>query len=264
MKFALFYEIPVARPWTPGKEHHAYKNTLEQAILGDEVGLPLLLDRRAPLPRGVLALLEPRGALRRDRGAHREHPHRLRRAPAAEAVQPPDPHARSRWRCSTSSPTAASSSAPAARRRAPSSRASTSTRTRRARCGRRRSSTSSARGPNEYYQADGKYWRMGAPRRVQPKPLQKPHPPILGATSSRRRPQGDRHATGIGLCSFTVGVPPEELVERIDLYREGLAECAKPVGKFVNDSAATFTMVHCAPTPTRRRSPTPKSRSPGT
>ena len=24
MKFALFYEIPVARPWTPGKEHQAW------------------------------------------------------------------------------------------------------------------------------------------------------------------------------------------------------------------------------------------------
>ena len=32
MKFALFYEIPVARPWTPESEHLAYKNTLEQAI----------------------------------------------------------------------------------------------------------------------------------------------------------------------------------------------------------------------------------------
>ncbi len=38
MKFALFYEIPVPKPFTPGKEHAAYKNTLEQAILGDEVG----------------------------------------------------------------------------------------------------------------------------------------------------------------------------------------------------------------------------------
>ncbi len=38
MKFALFYEIPVARPWTPESEHLAYKNTLEQAILGDKMG----------------------------------------------------------------------------------------------------------------------------------------------------------------------------------------------------------------------------------
>jgi alkanesulfonate monooxygenase SsuD/methylene tetrahydromethanopterin reductase-like flavin-dependent oxidoreductase (luciferase family) len=43
-------------------------------------------------------------------------------------------------------------------------------------------------------------------------------------------------------------VPPEDLVERIAMYREGLAECEKPVGKEVNDRAATFTMVHCADT----------------
>jgi hypothetical protein len=27
MKFAMFYEIPVAKPWTPQKEYEAYKNT---------------------------------------------------------------------------------------------------------------------------------------------------------------------------------------------------------------------------------------------
>src|SRR3954470_11523380 len=38
MKFALFYEIPVARPWAPDSEHVAYKNTLEQAIAGEAAG----------------------------------------------------------------------------------------------------------------------------------------------------------------------------------------------------------------------------------
>src|SRR5258707_7235778 len=38
MKFALFYEIPVARPWAPDSEHQAYKNTLEQAIAGEQAG----------------------------------------------------------------------------------------------------------------------------------------------------------------------------------------------------------------------------------
>jgi alkanesulfonate monooxygenase SsuD/methylene tetrahydromethanopterin reductase-like flavin-dependent oxidoreductase (luciferase family) len=38
MKFALFYEIPVARPWAPDSEHLAYKNTLEQAIAGEQAG----------------------------------------------------------------------------------------------------------------------------------------------------------------------------------------------------------------------------------
>jgi alkanesulfonate monooxygenase SsuD/methylene tetrahydromethanopterin reductase-like flavin-dependent oxidoreductase (luciferase family) len=52
---------------------------------------------------------------------------------------------------------------------------------------------------------------------------------------------------GLGLLSFTVGVPPEELAGRLALYRKGLA-VAKPIGKFVNERAATFTMVHCAET----------------
>ena len=38
MEFALFYEIPVARPWDADSEHRAYKETIEQAVLGDEVG----------------------------------------------------------------------------------------------------------------------------------------------------------------------------------------------------------------------------------
>ena len=38
MKFALFYEIPVPRPWEPDSELVAYQNTLEQAIAGDRFG----------------------------------------------------------------------------------------------------------------------------------------------------------------------------------------------------------------------------------
>jgi alkanesulfonate monooxygenase SsuD/methylene tetrahydromethanopterin reductase-like flavin-dependent oxidoreductase (luciferase family) len=38
VKFALFYEIPVARPWDAGSEHRAYKNTLEQAVFADQMG----------------------------------------------------------------------------------------------------------------------------------------------------------------------------------------------------------------------------------
>ena len=53
----------------------------------------------------------------------------------------------------------------------------------------------------------GKYWSM-PPRRVHPKPLQQPHPPIWGATSSLEgHYEIGKH--GIGLLSFTVGLPPE-------------------------------------------------------
>ena len=38
MKFAMFYEIPVAKPWGPRSEYEAYQNTIEQAKLGDRMG----------------------------------------------------------------------------------------------------------------------------------------------------------------------------------------------------------------------------------
>src|SRR5919205_1546326 len=38
MKFALFYEIPVPRPWDERSEWRAYKETLEQVVLADTLG----------------------------------------------------------------------------------------------------------------------------------------------------------------------------------------------------------------------------------
>ena len=55
-------------------------------------------------------------------------------------------------------------------------------------------------------------------------------------------------SSGSGLCSFAVGVPADEIKPKIDIYREGIAKCTQPIGAFVNDTAATFTMTVCAPT----------------
>jgi len=98
---------------------------------------------------------------------------------------------------------------------------------------------------NETFSWEGKYFKV-PPRRVHPKPLQQPHPPLWMASTS---PASHEVAgqKGLGLLSFTIGVPPEELAGRIELYRKGLKE-ARPAGKFVNPRAATFTMVHCAET----------------
>ncbi len=195
MKFAMFYEIPVARPWHPESEHQAYKNTLEQAILGDQVGFHAFWTVEHHFLEEYSHCSNPdgRSSTRDELEGFDVNPHETREQ-WREALQ----HIVSAW-------------------------------------------------TEEYYQADGKYWHMGAPRRVQPKPLQKPHPPIFGATSSI---DGHREVgrQGIGLCSFTVGLPPEELVKNIGAYRDGLAECEEPAGKFKNETAATFTMVHCAPT----------------
>ena len=38
MKFALFYEIPVPRPFTVEKERRALTNVIEQAVAADKLG----------------------------------------------------------------------------------------------------------------------------------------------------------------------------------------------------------------------------------
>src|SRR3954469_8615973 len=38
MRFALFYEIPVPRPWGPDSERVAYEHTIEQALAGERFG----------------------------------------------------------------------------------------------------------------------------------------------------------------------------------------------------------------------------------
>ena len=62
---------------------------------------------------------------------------------------------------------------------------------------------------NERTSFQGKHWSLPE-RRVQPKPLQQPHPPIWGATTSDEGHQ-QVGELGLGLCSFAVGVSPEDV-----------------------------------------------------
>jgi alkanesulfonate monooxygenase SsuD/methylene tetrahydromethanopterin reductase-like flavin-dependent oxidoreductase (luciferase family) len=104
---------------------------------------------------------------------------------------------------------------------------------------------------NEYSEFEGKHWSLPR-RRVQPKPIQDPHPPIFAATASDEghRMMGE---LGLGLCSFAVGAPPEDVARRIEIYRKAVKTCTKPIASFVNDQAAAFTMVNCAPTAAESR-----------
>ena len=247
MKFALFYEIPVAAPvdarqGAPGVQEHARAGDPRRPD-----GLPRVLDRRAPLPRGVLALLEPRGALRRGRGAHREHPHRVRRAPAAEAVQPPDPHrgvgrgARPhlrRPRRLRHRPLVDARRARGLRRRP---RRDARDVARGARAHRRRVDRGRVPGRRRVLE-DGR----AAPR--APEAAAAAAPADLRRDQQPARPRGDGAAAASACARSPSGSRPSSSRSNIAMYREGLAECEQPAGKFVNDTAATFTMVHCAPT----------------
>jgi alkanesulfonate monooxygenase SsuD/methylene tetrahydromethanopterin reductase-like flavin-dependent oxidoreductase (luciferase family) len=250
VKFAMFYEIPVAKPWTKTSEREAYRDTIEQVKLGDRLGFhsvwtvehhfldeyshcsnPEVLyghlsavTENIKIGYGVRLLPKPYN-----------HPVRT-----AESVAVLDLVSNGRvlfgtGRSSTRAELEGFGVDP------------TETRAMWEEALRHIVGCWT----NDEYAFEGKFWSMPK-RRVLPKPLQDPHPPIFGATSSVEG-HYEIGSRGIGLCSFTVGQPPEQLVPRIQMYRKGQADCAKPVGAVRNTTAATFTMVHCAETNAKAR-----------
>jgi alkanesulfonate monooxygenase SsuD/methylene tetrahydromethanopterin reductase-like flavin-dependent oxidoreductase (luciferase family) len=244
MEFALFYEIPVARPWTRRSERDAYHEVLEQAVLGEEAGFHSLWTVEHHFLEEFSHCSNPEVLY----GAIAARTSRLRLGYGVRLMPFPYNH-----------PVRSAESAAVldllSDGRVEFGTGRSSTRTELEGFGIDPHRTRDlweeavdivvAAWTNEILEWDSKQFRI-PPRRVQPKPLQDPHPPLWGATSSpdSHRIMGEK---GMGLLSFTIGTSPEELKQRIDLYRDGLTR-AKPVGKFVNDRAGTFTMVNVART----------------
>ncbi len=143
MKFGLFYEHQLPRPWDEDAEHALLQNALEQCELADrsasttcwEVEHHFLEEySHSSAPEVFLAA----GRSARSTSGSGTASCRRRRASTTRRASP------SASRRSTSSRTAASSSAPASRRRRRSSAASCSTPRRSGRCGRRARASRSA------------------------------------------------------------------------------------------------------------------------
>ena len=87
---------------------------------------------------------------------------------------------------------------------------------------------------------DGKYVKI-PPRHVVPKPIQQPHPPMwMACTSPPSFELAGQY--GLGVLCFTIG-EPGELETLISSYRQAVKN-ADPVGSFVNEQVAGFTVLH--------------------
>ena len=244
MDFALFYEIPVARPWTRRSERDAYHEVLEQAVLGEQAGFHSLWTVEHHFLEEYSHCSNPEVLY----GAIAARTSRLRLGDGVRLMPFPYNH-----------PVRSAESAAVldliSDGRVEFGTGRSSTRAELEGFGIDPHTTRElweealdvvvAAWTNDVLEWNGRQYKI-PPRRVLPKPIQDPHPPLWGATSSpeSHRIMGEK---GMGLLSFTIGTPPEELKERIDLYRDGLTR-AKPVGKFVNGRAGTFTMVNVAKT----------------
>ncbi len=92
---------------------------------------------------------------------------------------------------------------------------------------------------------DGQFVSM-PPRNVVPKPVQKPHPPLWVACS-RRDTILLAAEKGLGSLTFAF-IDPEEARHWVDDYETTLAEKCVPVGQAVNTNIACVTPMMCAPT----------------
>jgi len=244
MQFALFYEIPVPRPWDADAERRAYQQTLEQAIAAERCGWDAFWTVEHHFLEEYSHCSNPEVLY----GAIAARTSRIRLGYGVRLMPQPYNH-------------------PV--RTAESVAVLDLLSNGRVDFGTGRSSTRAElegfgidpRETREMWREaiehvvtcwtrdeaafEGRYWRMPK-RRVLPRPLQRPHPPIWGATSSE---EGHRQIgeLGLGLCSFAVGVPPEEVEKKIAIWRQANRACTRPLGSFVNPRAATFTMTLCAP-----------------
>jgi alkanesulfonate monooxygenase SsuD/methylene tetrahydromethanopterin reductase-like flavin-dependent oxidoreductase (luciferase family) len=92
---------------------------------------------------------------------------------------------------------------------------------------------------------DGAFVKM-PPRNVVPKPVQKPHPPVWVACSRRETIMlAAEH--GIGALTFAF-IDPEEAEHWVADYHRTLAEKSVPIGRAVNPNVACVTPMMCART----------------
>jgi alkanesulfonate monooxygenase SsuD/methylene tetrahydromethanopterin reductase-like flavin-dependent oxidoreductase (luciferase family) len=243
MKFSLFYEIPVPKPWDQRSEYRAFKEVIEQAILADAMGFHAVWSvehhfleefSHCSNPEVLYGAIAARTTnLRIGYGvrlAPKPYNHPVRSAESAAML---DQISDGRVYFGTGR---------------------SATRAELEGFGIDPQETRDmwleavehivGCWTNEVHEFDGKFWQMPK-RMVVPKPLQQPHPPMFGATGSI-----DGHEMmgelGLGLCSFSIGTSMEHLADRVDRYRAGFRRCTDPIAAFKNEHVVAFTMVNCA------------------
>jgi alkanesulfonate monooxygenase SsuD/methylene tetrahydromethanopterin reductase-like flavin-dependent oxidoreductase (luciferase family) len=105
---------------------------------------------------------------------------------------------------------------------------------------------------------DGKYVKLPL-RRVQPRPIQTPHPPLWAACTS---PDSYTQAgnMGLGILAFGMAIDANAMGRRIAEYKAKL-KTSTPIGAKNNEQVAVFMMAFCAPTDREARAVAEKAFS---
>jgi alkanesulfonate monooxygenase SsuD/methylene tetrahydromethanopterin reductase-like flavin-dependent oxidoreductase (luciferase family) len=240
MKFGLFYEISIPRPWTPEREREVYNNCLEQVKLADQLGFSNVwavehhfLEEYSHCSAPELFLTACAMVTKNIRVGHGivvcvpefNHPIKI-----AEKTATLDLLSGGRLEVGTG-------------------RSATWTEL----GGFRANPDTTKKSWDEFVRClpkmwtqetfayQGEFWSMPE-RTILPKPYQKPHPPMWVAVTSpgTEIDAADRGMGSLGL-SFA-GYAEQE--KKIKEYRRRIQLC-EPVGSFVNEQVATTNFLFC-------------------
>jgi len=250
VRFGIFYEHQLPRPWADGDEERLYGEALEQVALADRLGVDYawavehhFLEEysHCSAPEVFLAAVSQR--TRRIRLGHGirlmppayNHPVRV-----AEALATLDLVSGGRvdWGIGESSSAVELEGF------------GVSVREKEAMCEEAAREVARMLSTMPYPGHEGRWFRV-PPRNVVPKPVQRPHPPMWMACSNRTSIlRAARH--GIGALTFSFVTPEEARTWVDDYYRVFREECV-PLGRAVNPNIAMVTAFGCDRDPEQAR-----------
>jgi alkanesulfonate monooxygenase SsuD/methylene tetrahydromethanopterin reductase-like flavin-dependent oxidoreductase (luciferase family) len=240
MKFGIFYEHSVLKPWDDQSEYRVLKQAVDQVVLADELGFDQVWEvehhfleeySHSPAPEVFLSYCAARTK-------------RIRLGHGIALMLPPVNHpARVAERAATLDILSDG------RLEFGTGRSATWTELGGFRCepdDTKEMWDECSRAvvkmwTTENFSWNGRHFSM-PPRNIIPKPLQKPHPPLWVAVQSPETAvqAGQR---GMGMLGVTLGAPID-YQQMVKDYHRAIRTC-EPVGEFVNEQVNGVAFMHC-------------------
>ena len=243
MKFGIFYEHQLPRPWTEESEHRLITDALDQIELADQLGVQYLWEvehhfleeySHSSAPEVFLAAASQRTTrMRMGHGVVQTAPRYNHPARIAERIAMLDLVSDGRVEFGTGESSSEAELGGFGVDRDTKREAWLEGLEVAIRC----------MTETPFGGVEGRYVSM-PPRNVVPKPIQKPHPPLWVACS-RRDTILLAAEKGIGALSFAF-IEPEDARQWVDDYEAVLRDRCVPVGLSVNPQVACVTPMMCA------------------
>ena len=242
MKFGVFYEHQLPRPWTDGAELKLFQDALSQVELADKLGIEFAWEvehhfleeySHSSAPEVFLAAASQRTKnIRLGHGIKLMPPGYNAPARIAEEIATLDlvSNGRVEWGTGESAS------------RAELEGFGINPLERRAQWRETVEQVANMMAMDPYPGFQGKYFSMPV-RNIVPKPVQKPHPPIWVACSNRETIHLAAQL-GIGALTFAF-VDPTEAKKWVDDYYETFKNECVPIGHTVNPNVAMVTSFSC-------------------